>query len=262
MEASARKLSRRTQEERREEAEHRLLEAAVRIIGKTGVETFTLADVGEAAGYSRGLPAHYFKTKSGLLAAVVRYLVDHYFRRATFQGRQRIATDDIVAEVSSFIEVAKKNPLAAKAFMAAMAGTFTNPSLADVAQKHNAYVIAKYEEGILDGIKHGEIDSGIAPTLGRSCWWLRRAASLRSGLFIRKRSTWICCETTWRKPSGIALRLGSTSFIHKSLLPIPSYRDNLTHLFACQQAHTCLPTRKFRTLSQWASGYPRLAFAR
>jgi AcrR family transcriptional regulator len=161
MEASAPKRSRRTQEERREEAEHRLLEAAVRIIAKNGVETFTLADVGEAAGYSRGLPAHYFQTKSGLLASVIGYLVDHYFRRATFQGRQRITIDDIVAEVSSFMEVAKKNPLAAKAFMAAMAGSLTNPSLADAAQKHNAEVIAKYEEGILNGIKHGEIDSGI-----------------------------------------------------------------------------------------------------
>jgi AcrR family transcriptional regulator len=161
MEASARKRSRRTQEERREEAEHRLLEAAVRIIAKNGVETFTLADVGEAAGYSRGLPAHYFQTKSGLLASVIGYLVDHYFRRATFQGRQRITIDDIVAEVSSFMEVAKKNPLAAKAFMAAMAGAVTNPTLSEVAQNHNADVIAKYEEGILNGIKHGEIDSGI-----------------------------------------------------------------------------------------------------
>src|ERR1700735_5192016 len=159
MDASTRK--RRTQEERREEAERRILKAATRIIGKTGVETFTLADVGEAAGYSRGLPAHYFKTKAGLLTAVVKYLAEHYFRRVTFQGRQRITTDDIVAEITSFIEVAKKNPLATKYFMAAMAGTLTNPSLADVAQKHNAYVISKYEEGILNGIKHGEIDSGI-----------------------------------------------------------------------------------------------------
>lgn len=161
MDTSAKKRRRRTHEERREEAERRLLEAAVRIIGKTGVETFTLADVGEAAGYSRGLPAHYFETKSGLLAAVVRYLVDHYFHRATFQGRQRITTDDIVAEVSSFMEVAKKNPIAAKAFMAAMAGSVTNPALSDATQKHNANVVAKYEEGILNGIKHGEIDSGI-----------------------------------------------------------------------------------------------------
>ena len=161
MDVSPKKSRRRTQQERHEEAERRLLESAVRIIAKSGVETFTLADVGEAAGYSRGLPAHYFKTKSGLLASVMRYLVEHYFRRATFQGRQRITTDDIVAEVSSFIEVAKKNPIAAKSFMAAMAGSLTNPALADAAQKHNAAMIAKYEEGILNGIKHGEIDSGI-----------------------------------------------------------------------------------------------------
>ena len=128
MDASTRK--RRTQDERREEAERRILEAATRIIGKAGVETFTLADVGEAAGYSRGLPADYFKTNRRL-TAVVKYLVEHYFRRTTFQGRQRITIDDIVAEISSFIEVARKNPRAAKAFMAAMAGSLTNPALAE-----------------------------------------------------------------------------------------------------------------------------------
>ena len=182
MDASTRK--RRTQEERREEAERRILEAATRIIGKTGVETFTLADVGEAAGYSRGLPAHYFKTKAGLLTAVVTYLAEHYFRRVTFQGRQRITTDDIVAEITSFIEVAKKNPLAAKAFITAMAGSLTNPALAEAAQKHNTAIVAKYEDGIRNGIKHGDIDSGIrahswaimlmAATRGIVAQWLIR----------------------------------------------------------------------------------------
>jgi AcrR family transcriptional regulator len=186
MDASTRK--RRTQDERREEAERRLLEAATRIIGKAGVETFTLADVGEAAGYSRGLPAHYFKTKAGLLTAVVNYLVERYFRRTTFQGRQRITTDDIIAEISSFIEVAKKNPLAAKVFITAMAGSLTNPALAEAAQKHNAAMIAKYEDGIRNGIKHGDIDSGIrahswaimlmAATRGIVAQWLLRPKSV------------------------------------------------------------------------------------
>jgi AcrR family transcriptional regulator len=182
MDAPRRK--RRTQEERREEAEHRLLEAAVRIIGKTGVETFTLADVSEAAGYSRGLPTHYFKNKAGLLTAVVTYLVEHHFQRPTFAGRQRITIDDIVAEISSFIEVAKKNPLAAKAFMAALAGSLNNPALAEAAERHNAAILAKYEDGIRNGIKHGEIDSGIrahswavmlvAATRGIVAQWLVR----------------------------------------------------------------------------------------
>ena len=186
MDASTRK--RRTQDERREEAERRLLEAATRIIGKAGVETFTLADVGEAAGYSRGLPAHYFKTKAGLLTAVLQYLVEDYFRRPTFQGRQRVTIDDIVAEITSFMEVAKKNPLAAKAFMAAMAGSLSNPALAEATQKHNAAIIAKYEDGIRNGIKHGDIDSGIrahswaimlmAATRGIVAQWLLRPKSV------------------------------------------------------------------------------------
>jgi len=186
MDASTRK--RRTQDERREEAERRLLEAATRIIGKAGVETFTLADVGEAAGYSRGLPAHYFKTKAGLLTAVLQYLVEDYFRRPTFQGRQRVTIDDIVAEITSFMEVAKKNPLAAKAFMAAMAGSLSNPALAEATQKHNAAIIAKYEDGIRNGIKHGDIDSAIrahswaimlmAATRGIVAQWLLRPKSV------------------------------------------------------------------------------------
>jgi AcrR family transcriptional regulator len=72
-------MRRRTQEERREEAEQRILDAATRLIADKGLDGFTLADVGEAAGFSRGLPAHYFKSKDGLLAAVVRRLLEEHF---------------------------------------------------------------------------------------------------------------------------------------------------------------------------------------
>ena len=45
------KSRRRTQEERREEAERRILDAATRLIADKGLDAFTLADVGEAAGF-------------------------------------------------------------------------------------------------------------------------------------------------------------------------------------------------------------------
>jgi hypothetical protein len=86
------------------------------------------------------------------------------------------------------MEVAKKNPLAAKAFMAAMAGSLSNPALAEATQKHNAAIIAKYEDGIRNGIKHGDIDSGIrahswaimlmAATRGIVAQWLLRPKSV------------------------------------------------------------------------------------
>lgn len=62
----------RTQTERKEEAEVRMLSAAERIIALRGVERLTLADVGQEAGYSRGLPTHHFGTRQALLRAVTR----------------------------------------------------------------------------------------------------------------------------------------------------------------------------------------------
>lgn len=61
---------RRTQEERRREAETRLLDAAIGLIAERGILNTSLGDVGEAAGYSRGLPSHHFKAKAGLTEAV------------------------------------------------------------------------------------------------------------------------------------------------------------------------------------------------
>ncbi|WP_321325413.1 TetR/AcrR family transcriptional regulator [uncultured Parasphingorhabdus sp.] len=69
---------RRTQAERREEAETRLLVETIKLVGECGYDGFTLADVAEAAGYSRGLPAHYFGSKEGLLARVVEYVTQDY----------------------------------------------------------------------------------------------------------------------------------------------------------------------------------------
>jgi AcrR family transcriptional regulator len=163
MDVSTKKSRGRTQEERREQAEHRLLEAAVRIIAKDGVETFTLADVGEAAGYSRGLPAHYFKTKAGLLIAVVRYIRDEpkYFGWVPFKGVSPHTIDDVIGESDIFFERCRKYPAVAKAFLAAMAGSLYNPELAEAATKLNADVIAKYEKAIHNGVNEGKIDRGI-----------------------------------------------------------------------------------------------------
>jgi AcrR family transcriptional regulator len=58
---------RRTQQERRQEAERRLLQAAARLIAEKGSVATTLAQVGEAAGYSRGIVQHHFGSKAALL---------------------------------------------------------------------------------------------------------------------------------------------------------------------------------------------------
>ena len=61
---------RRSHAQRREESERRMLDAALAIVARRGTVRMTLAEVGEAAGYSRGLPAHHIGSKAGLVQAL------------------------------------------------------------------------------------------------------------------------------------------------------------------------------------------------
>lgn len=73
----------RTQEERRSDAEHRLVAAAAELVGEVGPAKVTLANVGERAGYSRGLATHHFGSKGALMQRLVES-VTHQFRDAMF----------------------------------------------------------------------------------------------------------------------------------------------------------------------------------
>jgi AcrR family transcriptional regulator len=78
---------RRSQEQRRTEAEGRLLEAAAELIGKVGPSRVTLAAIGERAGYSRGLVNHHFGSKAVLMQRLVEVAA------AEFADAVRTATD-------------------------------------------------------------------------------------------------------------------------------------------------------------------------
>lgn len=70
---------RRTQVERRATAEKGLIDAAIELLATRGYHGFTLADVGETAGYSRGITAHYFGVKEELLALAASTVVEQYY---------------------------------------------------------------------------------------------------------------------------------------------------------------------------------------
>ncbi|MBV8347056.1 MAG: TetR/AcrR family transcriptional regulator [Mycolicibacterium sp.] len=58
---------RHSQEERRGQAEQGLLDAAVALFARRGVDQTSLADIGTEAGYSRGLVNHHFGAKAALV---------------------------------------------------------------------------------------------------------------------------------------------------------------------------------------------------
>jgi AcrR family transcriptional regulator len=55
--------------------------AAVELIAARGVARTTLAAIGEAAGYSRGLATHRFGSKAGLLRHVIKRVSREWLRR-------------------------------------------------------------------------------------------------------------------------------------------------------------------------------------
>jgi AcrR family transcriptional regulator len=91
---------RRTQEERRGEAERKLITAAAELVGEVGPSRVTLANVGERAGYSRGLATHHFGSKGALMQRLVE-TVTHQFREAMFDQ----SGSDALGELSTLIGI-------------------------------------------------------------------------------------------------------------------------------------------------------------
>ena len=80
----------KTQAERRDEAERSIVEATIELMSQKGFAGFSLSEVGEKAGYSRALPAHYFGAKENLLLAVAKHIVNqfrNYSERGVPTGR-------------------------------------------------------------------------------------------------------------------------------------------------------------------------------
>ena len=124
--------SRQTQAVRRETAEHGILEAAKRIVAEGGLNQLTLNEVGEAAGYSRALPAHYFRTKSALLAALSDSIIADYAPRARASLAPGDRLERLVERVGFYFDDACRVPVTLRAFQTILAGGLTRPELAEL----------------------------------------------------------------------------------------------------------------------------------
>jgi AcrR family transcriptional regulator len=91
----------RTQEQRRIEAERRLVRAAAELVGEIGPGKVTLANVGERAGYSRGLATHHFGSKGALMQRLVE-TVTNQFRDAMAEESQSDSPIDQLRQLIDF----------------------------------------------------------------------------------------------------------------------------------------------------------------
>lgn len=102
--------------ERIELSDSRMFKAAVKLIVEQGTEKTTLKDVGEIAGYSRGLAGSRFKSKKGLFCFVIKRVADFWLNEMKLATRGNSGYDAIFATTDAHYRFCKQAPLQVRAF--------------------------------------------------------------------------------------------------------------------------------------------------
>ncbi|WP_439573226.1 TetR/AcrR family transcriptional regulator [Phreatobacter sp.] len=152
---------RRTQAERRAEAESRMLAAAAEIVADKGIDGLTLAEAGERAGYSRGLAGHYFASKDALLAAMAEAIHDEFnaMRRERQRGTTGFAT--LMATIDASFGRPAVGIVKMRAYIAVLMGAAHKPALAEAVAAFNRESATDFGRLIQTGIAAGEIRADI-----------------------------------------------------------------------------------------------------
>ncbi len=87
----------RTQAERTAQSDSLMLDAAIRLIVERGTSGTHLKDVGETAGYSRGLASYRFGNKAGLFTHIIHAVGDDWLRELGAAVRDKDGLPAILA---------------------------------------------------------------------------------------------------------------------------------------------------------------------
>jgi AcrR family transcriptional regulator len=153
-------ITRRTQQERRDQAEAALLTAAAELIVEHGVRSLTLARVGERAGYSRGIVTHHFGAKQTLverlaLATQTGFVPD--------LGDVPPGLDRLLRLIDGYLGQLDRIGMFNRAFLLLWAEAATQPELAPIFRERDDAFRADLRDDVKAGITEGTIDPGTDP---------------------------------------------------------------------------------------------------
>ena len=143
---------RRTQAERRAVARDRLLQAAAELIAECGLPAVTLAQVGERAGYSRGIANHHFGTKAALIEELITR-AQQEFAAATTPARSLDASvDELVMATSIFMGMLADLPAVHRAFLVLWASAVADDEL----RPRMAASDAAFRDAVIEIVERGQ----------------------------------------------------------------------------------------------------------
>lgn len=156
----------RTHLERRKEAESRILTAALTIVAERGLAALTLQEAGELAGYSRALPAHYYKTREHMLAAVVTHVVAGYREQQAAAGYDHLqGVAALAANIRHMVSEALRVPAGLKAFYEVTDAAAGHPALGPTVERLNVETMDDAVRQLKAAIAAGEMRADLDPRL-------------------------------------------------------------------------------------------------
>jgi AcrR family transcriptional regulator len=146
-----------TQAERRETAERAILEAAKTILAERGLEELTLNEAGEMAGYSRALPAHYFKTRSALLSALADHITESYSSRLRKLIGPEEGLEGLIKVIEFCINDCERDPKSVRAYQIILSAGLTRPEIAPLVARLNRQGVDDFAALIRISRERGEV---------------------------------------------------------------------------------------------------------
>jgi AcrR family transcriptional regulator len=154
---------RRTQQERVAESDSRMLAAALHLIAERGSRGTSLAAIGEAAGYSRGLVHERFGSKAGLLWALTKQMLRTWTQESRAQRPERTGIDAL-SDLLDNHRRALEEDRGIRSFYALMFEAIgPTPDLQPEFRKLHVRFRADIERVLRAGIASGEIRGDIDP---------------------------------------------------------------------------------------------------
>ncbi len=151
-----------TNSERTERSDSLMFEATVRSIVEVGTERTKLKDVGESAGYSRGLAGFRFKSKDGLFCFVVKRIAEYWLNEMTLATTGKSGYQVICAVTDAHYQFCKESPNEVRAFYILW---FESVGLQNAVQSVIVDIHKKRLNDVIHwinkGVNSGELDSTI-----------------------------------------------------------------------------------------------------
>lgn len=137
-----------------------MLEAAVRLIAGRGSQQMSLADVGAAAGYSRGIVTHQFGTKEQML----RRLAEHAQEDFGPPGEHLSGLERLLVVIEEYLERVFRGEAITHAFLLLWTESLTvQAPLREVFRQRDARFRDTLSGYIADGIRDGDVLPSVDP---------------------------------------------------------------------------------------------------